>query len=98
GFRIVFDVRKTGADDEQCIALFHGIVGGLGAKKANTAGSVRAGVGHTRLSQERLDNRSGEQLRDLLQFLSAAERATARENDNLFPLVQDLSGSLEVVL
>ena len=56
---------------------------GLGAEQADAAGGERRVVGHDRLAEQRLDDRRGQQVGELLELVAGAERALAGEDDRL---------------
>ncbi len=56
GFGQELHVGEAGADDDEGVAVFHGIDGGRGAEEPETAGSVGAAVGERGLAEERFDD------------------------------------------
>ena len=49
-------------------------------------------VGHARLAQQRLDDRAGERVGQLLQFIGGLQRTAAREDGDFLPRVEHIGG------
>ncbi len=75
GLGIPFQIREARADQEQPLALLHGLLGGPGSQQADPAGGEGRIVGDRRLAQQRLDDRRGQDVRQPLQLLGGTEGA-----------------------
>ena len=87
---VELDIRKTAADDQQCLATFERVLRRPGAEQADTARRIRARIRHAGFAEHRLDDRGAENLGDFLQFLAGADGTAAGYDDRLFALIEQL--------
>jgi hypothetical protein len=91
-----FHVRKRRTDHQKRIAAFKGILGGLGAKKANAAGCIWTVVRYGSFTQMRLDDRRTEHQGNLFQFLVAWSASWPARTANLLHAIQRIGGMLKL--
>jgi len=87
---------KTGADQQQCIAIAHHVGRGLGAEQPDRAGDERQIVGQHVLAEQGLGDPGADAVGDLDHLAGGAARAGADQDRDLFAGVEDVGGALQV--
>ena len=98
GFRVVLDVRKGGADDEQRVAGFQRLLRRARAEQPDGARRVGAVVRHHAFTEQRLDDRRRQQIGHALELVPGAQRSAPGEDRHLAAGVQELGGASQILV
>lgn len=92
------DVGKRGADHEQCVALFQGLLRRARPQKTDRAGRIRAVVGNRRLAEQGFDDGSPQAVGGLFHLVRGAESSLSGQDHDFLAGVEDLRRAAEILV